>query len=82
MFRDPEEKAIVEQKIYSLIQKGSAIEYTTQFQMYITRTNWNKKALIALYKKGLKTKVQNIIILIEDIDTIKELIDQVVKINN
>jgi len=57
MFRDLEEKAIAEQKLYPLTQKGSAIEYTTQFQIYTIRTDWNKKALIALYKKGLKTRV-------------------------
>ena len=43
--------------------------------MYITRTNWNKRLLIVLYRKGLKIKVQNTIILMEDADNIKELID-------
>ena len=51
------------------------MEYTTQFQMYATRTNWNEKVLMVLYKKGLKTRVQNVMILMEDTDTIKELID-------
>ena len=37
---------------------------------------------MALYQKGLKVKVQDILILIEDADTIKELINQAVKINN
>ena len=58
------------------------MEYTTQFQMYITRTDWNKKALMALYQKGLKAKVQDILIFIENADSIKELINQAVKINN
>jgi len=30
---------------------------------------------MAQYKQGLKAKVQNIIILIEDTDTLRELID-------
>jgi len=30
---------------------------------------------MAQYKQGLKAKVQNVIILIEDTDTLKELID-------
>ena len=51
------------------------MEYTTQFQMYAIRTNWNQKALMALYQKGLKAEVQDIIILIEDANNIKELIN-------
>src|SRR6266702_4791503 len=39
IFRDLEEEATAERKLYSLIQKGSAIEYTTQFQMHAMRTN-------------------------------------------
>ena len=31
MFGDLKEEAIVEQKLYTLTQKGSAMEYTTQF---------------------------------------------------
>ena len=31
MFRDPEEEVITEYRLYLLTQKGSAIEYTTQF---------------------------------------------------
>src|SRR5438445_4446467 len=44
IFRDLEEEAMAERKLYLLTQKGSAIEYTTQFQMYATKTNWNQKA--------------------------------------
>ena len=44
--------------------------------------DWNKKALIAQYKKGLKAKVLDILILVEDLEDIKDLIDKVVKINN
>ena len=41
MFGDLEEETTAEQKLYSLMQKGLAIEYTTQFQIYATRTDWN-----------------------------------------
>ena len=41
IFGDLEEEATAERKLYSLTQKGSAIEYTTQFQMYAIRTDWN-----------------------------------------
>jgi len=39
MFGDLEEETIVEQKLYLLIQKGLAMEYTIQFQIYTIRTN-------------------------------------------
>ena len=43
--------------------------------MYVIRTNWNERLFMALYQKGLKIKVQSVIILIEDTDNIKELIN-------
>jgi len=37
---------------------------------------------MAQYKKGLKAKVLNALVLVEDLKDIKDLIDKVVKINN
>jgi len=37
---------------------------------------------MAQYKQRLKAKVQDIIILIENADTLRELINQLIKINN
>ena len=37
---------------------------------------------MAQYKKGLKSKVLNVLVLVKDLDDIKELIDKMVKINN
>ena len=37
---------------------------------------------MAQYKKGLKLKVLDALVLVEDSENIKELIDRVVKINN
>ena len=37
---------------------------------------------MAQYKKGLKSKVLNVLVLMEDSKNIWELIDKVVKINN
>ena len=44
--------------------------------------DWNKKGLMAQYKKGLKLKVLNALVLMEDPKNIQELINKVVKINN
>ena len=37
---------------------------------------------MAQYKKGLKSKVLDILVLVEDPEDIRDLIDKVVKINN
>ena len=37
---------------------------------------------MAQYRKGLKAKVLNALILVEDPEDIKDLIDKIVKINN
>ena len=58
------------------------MDYITQFQTYAIQTEWNDKILIAWYRQGLKAEVQNMIILIEDSKDIKELIKQVIKVDN
>jgi len=42
----------------------------------------NKKALMAQYKKGLKLKVLNALIIVEDPEDMRDLINKMVKINN
>jgi Retrotransposon gag protein/Zinc knuckle len=82
MFGDPEATTTAERKLQGLIQRTSAIEYTTQFQTLSAQVEWNDKALMAQYKQGLKAKVQDAIILMEDAETMRELIDQAIKIDN
>ena len=50
--------------------------------MWATHTNWNKEALIIKYHQRLKLKVQNALILMENANSITDLIKQVIKINN
>jgi hypothetical protein len=82
MFGDPEAKTTAERKLQDLVQRTSAIEYTTQFQTLATQVEWNDEALMAQYKRGLKAKVQDAIILMEDAENLRELIDQAIKIDN
>ncbi len=48
----------------------------------MTQIEWNQEALIAKYKQRLKSKIQNALIYIQDTKSMKDLIDQTVKINN
>jgi len=82
MFGDPEATTTAERGLRNLVQRTSAIEYTTQFQTLATQVEWNDRALMAQYKDGLKAKVQDAIILMEDADTLRDLIDQAIRIDN
>jgi len=44
--------------------------------------DWNKKGLMLQYKKGLKSKILDALILVEDPENMCELINKIVKINN
>ena len=57
IYRDLEAKATAEQKIQALTQQTSAIEYTIQFQTYITQIQQNKSTLMSQYQNGLKLKI-------------------------
>jgi len=82
MYRDSKEEETVTRKLYELKQTGSAIMYTTEFQALSVQVDWSKKGLMSQYKKELKSKVLDALVLIEDPENIRELIDKIVKINN
>ena len=82
MYRDSKEEETVTKKIYKLKQTRSAIVYTTEFQALSVQIDWNKKGLMSQYKKGLKLKVLDALVLVKDLKNMWELIDKVIKINN
>ena len=82
MYRDSKKEKTATRKLYKLKQTALAMMYTTKFQLLSVQVDWNKKALMAQYKKGLKLKVLNILVMVEDPKDIKDLINKIVKINN
>ena len=56
--------------------------YTIEFQALSVQVDWSKKGLMSQYKKGLKSKVLDALVLVEDLKNMRELINKVVKINN
>ena len=58
------------------------MDYTTQFKTYIIQTEWNDKILMVQYRQRLKAEVQNAIILMENLNNIRELIKQAIKVDN
>lgn len=58
-FGDPLKHEHAVQKIKNLTQKGSASNYTTEFRNLMHDLEWDDpKALIDMYKQGLKNTVQ------------------------
>ena len=82
MYKDAKKEETATQKLYKLRQTSSAIVYMTEFQSLLVQVKWNEKALMAQYKKGLKSKVLDALVLIEDPKNMRELINKIIKIDN
>ena len=57
IFGSLKEKLLAKEKLKTIQQILLASIYLTEFQMWATRTSWNKKALITKYRRKLKLKV-------------------------
>ena len=57
MFGSLKEELVAEDKLKNIQQTTSVMAYLTEFQIWATRTNWNKEVLITKYRRGLKLKV-------------------------
>jgi len=82
MYNNAKEKETAIKKLYKLKQTSSAMMYMTKFQSLLVQVKWNEKALIAQYKKRLKSKVLNVLVFAKDPKNIKKLINKVVRIDN
>ena len=51
------------------------MDYTTTFQQLAVVVDWNNKALMAKYCKGLKDKVQDALILKNNLNNLRKLIN-------
>jgi len=82
MYENAEEEKTVIQKFYALKQTKSAMDYMVEFQSLTVQIDWNDKAFMAQYLEGLKLKILDMLILINDPDTMRELINKMVQIDN
>ena len=66
--------------IQHLTQKKSVSEYSTQFQQYTAKTDWDDTALIVMYRRGLKENVEDKLIRSGGvIDTLDGLIEEAIE---
>ena len=66
--------------IQHLTQKKSASEYSTQFQQYAAKTDWDDTALMVMYRRGLKENVKDELMRSGGvIDTLDGLIEEAIE---
>ena len=69
--------------IQNLHQKKSASEYSTQFQQYAAKTDWDDTALMVMYRRGLKENVKDELMRFGGvIDTLDQLIENAIEIDD
>jgi len=82
VFGDIDPNRTAERIIQNLKQTGSAISYSSDFQQYAGRTDWNDEALSAQFYRGLKEHVKDEIARRDRPDTLEGMIETAVKIDN
>ena len=69
--------------IQYLTQKKSASEYSTQFQQYTAKIDWDDTVLMVMYRRGLKENVKDELIRSGGvIDTLDGLIEEAIETND
>lgn len=77
------ESVIAEQKIQVLRQTKSAADYTTLFQQYATRIEWDDNALMRMYRQGLKPSVRKELMRTgTSVTNLNELMEEAVRLDN
>jgi hypothetical protein len=82
-FSVPKEPIIAEGKIQRLKQKGTVGDYANLFQRYSIQTEWDDKALMRMFKQGLRPEVR--IELMRSgglVENLQGLIEEAIRIDN
>ena len=77
------ESTLAEQKIQNLRQIHSAADYTTLFQQYAAKLEWDDNALMRMYKQGLKPAVRMELMRTgTSVTNLKELQEEAIRLDN
>jgi Zinc knuckle/Retrotransposon gag protein len=82
VFGDQDEAKEAVKVIQTIRQKGSAARYTADFQKNAVKTGWNDASLKDQYYRGLKDAVKDDLAREEKPDTLRELVDTAIAIDN
>lgn len=83
MFGPSNEANAATRIIQHLTQRKSASEYSTQFQQYAAKTDWDDTALMVMYRRGLKDNVKDELMRCGGVlDTLDGLIEEAIEIDD
>ena len=82
IFGDPDQAHTAIHHLEDLKQTKSAAVYATEFHCYAALVNWNNEALCHLFYKGLKETVKDDLAHRDKPDSLDDLIDLVIKLDN
>ena len=82
VFGDVDEKKTATRRLMQLKQTGSASTYTAEFRKQMSKLDWDDEALMAQYHQGLKPFLKQELLRKDEPDTLPELIELAVKIDN
>jgi hypothetical protein len=76
------EKRVAEEKLYGLIQTGSAVKYATEFRRYAGTTEWGDEAVMSHYRRGLKPNVKLELERSVKCDDLNSLIEESIRVDD
>ena len=82
VFGDVDEKKTATRRLMQLRQTGSASSYTAEFRKQMSKLDWDDEALLAQYHQGLKPFLKQELLRKDEPDSLAELIELAVKIDN
>jgi len=81
-FGDPCRKLSSESKLMSLSQKGSLVDYVSEFGSLSTDVDWNQSTLVSHFRRGLNPKILDLMLGYDIPTTLHDLITLATKIDN
>lgn len=82
-YGDPDERGTAERKLQSLVQKGSAAKYFSEFKQHSAILGWDDGPLIALAVRGLTEELKDLLAQRDhQVTTLQELTDIVIRLDN
>jgi hypothetical protein len=81
-YGDIDEVRVAEQRLHEIRQRGTAMEYTAEFQRNQVKTNWGEAGYIAQYYRGLVDRVKDDIVRGGRPTTLQGTIEMAIEIDN
>jgi hypothetical protein len=81
-YGDFDEARTAELQLMTTEQRGSVPEYLTRFTQYASRVNWDERAKMAQFYKGLKANIKDVMAIQKFPETVDDLIETATRLND